>query len=106
MARHFLTGAELTPSDLRALLDRAAELKADPRGSRALDGRVVALVFQKPSTRTRVSFEAGIVELGGHPMILRNDEMRSSRSSPRTRRSRSSTCSPTATTRARRWPTC
>ena len=84
MPRHFLTGAELAPADLQALLARAAELKADPRGSRALQDRVVALVFQKPSTRTRVSFEAGIVELGGHPMILRNDEMQLSRGeSPR-----------------------
>ncbi|MGZ6695289.1 MAG: ornithine carbamoyltransferase [Solirubrobacteraceae bacterium] len=84
MTRHFLTGAELTPADLHALLDRAAELKAAPRASRALQDRVVALVFQKPSTRTRVSFEAGIVELVGHPMILRNDEMQLSRGeSPR-----------------------
>ena len=84
MPRHFLTGAELSPADLQALLARAAELKADPRGSRALRDRVVALVFQKPSTRTRVSFEAGVVELGGHPMILRNDEMQLSRGeSPR-----------------------
>ena len=79
MPRHFLTGAELAPADLQALLARAAELKADPRGSRALQDRVVALVFQKPSTRTRVSFEAGVVELGGHPMILRPDEMQLSR---------------------------
>ena len=84
MPRHFLTGAELSPADLEALLARAAELKADPRGSRALQDKVVALVFQKPSTRTRVSFEAGVVELGGHPMILRSDELQLSRGeSPR-----------------------
>jgi ornithine carbamoyltransferase len=84
LPRHFLTGAELSPADLRALLARAAELKADPRGSRALQDKVVALVFQKPSTRTRVSFEAGVVELGGHPMVLRSDELQLSRGeSPR-----------------------
>jgi ornithine carbamoyltransferase len=84
LTRHFLTGAELSAADLEALLDRAAELKADPRGSRALEDKVVALVFQKPSTRTRVSFEAGVVELGGHPMILRSDELQLSRGeSPR-----------------------
>ena len=44
-----------------------------------LQGRIVALIFEKPSTRTRVSFEAGVVELGGHPMILRSDEMQLSR---------------------------
>jgi ornithine carbamoyltransferase len=79
LTRHFLTGSELSASELDALLHRAAELKAAPRASRALQDRVIALVFQKPSTRTRVSFEAGIVELGGHPMILRPDEMQLSR---------------------------
>jgi ornithine carbamoyltransferase len=77
--RHFLTGAELTADDLDGLLRRASELKAAPRSSRALQGRTVALIFQRASTRTRVSFEVGIVELGGHPMILRPDEMQLSR---------------------------
>src|SRR3954454_10334560 len=69
--RHLLTGQELSPTDLHAILDRAAALKLSPFASRVLEGRTVALVFQKPSTRTRVSFEAGIVEMGGHPMVLR-----------------------------------
>jgi ornithine carbamoyltransferase len=77
--RHFLTGAELTRAELLALLDRAAELKADPLASRALAGRSVALIFEKPSTRTRLSFEAGVVELGGHPMILRPGELQLAR---------------------------
>jgi ornithine carbamoyltransferase len=79
LPRHLLTGAELSREDLAALLRRAHELKESPRASRALQGRIVALVFEKPSTRTRVSFEAGVVELGGHPMILRGDEMQLSR---------------------------
>jgi ornithine carbamoyltransferase len=79
LPRHFLTGSELSADELVALLDRAAELKAAPHSSDALRDRIVALVFQKASTRTRVSFEAGIVELGGHPMILRPDEMQLSR---------------------------
>ncbi|MEA2385344.1 MAG: ornithine carbamoyltransferase [Solirubrobacteraceae bacterium] len=79
MPRHLLTGAELSREDLLALLRRARELKQSPRASRALQDRIVALVFEKPSTRTRVSFEAGVVELGGHPMILRGDEMQLSR---------------------------
>jgi ornithine carbamoyltransferase len=79
LTRHFLTGSELSAAELDALLHRAAELKTAPRSSRALQDRVIALVFQKPSTRTRVSFEAGIVELGGHPMVLRPDEMQLSR---------------------------
>jgi ornithine carbamoyltransferase len=77
--RHLLTGHELTPDDLRAVLDRAQALKADPLSSAALRGRSVALIFQKPSTRTRVSFEAGIFELGGHPMVLRADDLQISR---------------------------
>jgi ornithine carbamoyltransferase len=84
LPRHFLTGAELSPDDLHALLARALELKADPRASQALKDRHVALVFEKPSTRTRVSFEAGVVELGGHPIVLRSDELQLSRGeSPR-----------------------
>lgn len=82
MPRHFLTGEELSSAELEALLDRAAELKADPAASRALAGRAVALIFEHPSTRTRVSFEVGIFEMGGHPMILRPGEMQISRGEP------------------------
>jgi ornithine carbamoyltransferase len=79
MARHFLTGAELTAAELHALLDRALALKAAPLSSRALAGRSVALIFQRPSTRTRLSFEVGLHELGGHPIVLRGDELQLSR---------------------------
>jgi ornithine carbamoyltransferase len=79
LPRHFITGAELSAAELRGLIDRAAELKADPYSSDALRRRTVALIFQKPSTRTRVSFEAGVTELGGHPMVLRADDMQLSR---------------------------
>jgi ornithine carbamoyltransferase len=79
MPRHFLTGAELSADELATLLARAAELKRAPRSSTALAGRSVALIFEKPSTRTRISFEVGIVELGGHPVVLRADELQLSR---------------------------
>jgi ornithine carbamoyltransferase len=79
LARHFLTGHELTRAELLGLIERAIELKADPLGSAALRGRTVALMFERPSTRTRLSFEAGVAELGGHPMILRPGEMQLSR---------------------------
>jgi len=79
MARHFLTGSELSGDELRTLIARAIELKASPRSSRALEGRTIALLFEKPSTRTRLSFEVGVVELGGHPLILRPGEMQLSR---------------------------
>ena len=79
MPRHLLTGAELSSADLEHVLDRALELKAAPNSSEALAGRTVALIFQRPSTRTRVSFEAGIFELGGHPMVLRTEDLQLSR---------------------------
>lgn len=79
MPRHFLTGAELSAVELHALIDRALELKADPLSSRALQGRSIGLIFEKPSTRTRISFEVGIDELGGHAVVLRPDEMQISR---------------------------
>ncbi|MDO8213810.1 ornithine carbamoyltransferase [Conexibacter sp. CPCC 206217] len=82
MPRHFLTGTELSRDELLALVDRAIELKAEPLSSRALAGKSVGLIFQKPSTRTRLSFEAGVFELGGHPVILRPDEMQLSRGEP------------------------
>jgi ornithine carbamoyltransferase len=84
LTRHFLTGAELRPDELERLVDRAIELKADRLASRALEGKSVALLFDLPSTRTRVSFETGVHELGGHPLVLREGELQLSRGeSPR-----------------------
>jgi glutamyl-tRNA reductase len=74
--RHFLTGAEITNDELTRILDRALELKADRYASRALDRRTVALVFEKPSTRTRVSMEVAVAQLGGTPLVLRENETR------------------------------
>jgi ornithine carbamoyltransferase len=82
MARHFLTGEELSADELSALLDRALELKRgreDGEGRDTLAGRTVALVFESPSTRTRVSFEVGVAELGATPVVLRGDEMQLTR---------------------------
>jgi ornithine carbamoyltransferase len=82
LTRHLITGQELSADELTELLDRAIELKAS-RGSagapRPLEGRSVALVFEKPSTRTRVSFDVGASELGAHPVVLRSDELQLSR---------------------------
>ena len=76
--RHFLTGEELSADELDALLARAAELKAgrdSGLGADALAGRSVALYFEKPSTRTRVSFGVGVGELGATGVPLRADEL-------------------------------
>jgi len=79
--RNFITGEELGAFELGKLLDRALELKAGRGevGTDSLAGRSVALVFQKPSTRTRISFEVGVAELGATPLVLRGDEMQFSR---------------------------
>lgn len=79
MPRRFLTGLEPGRDGLLALVARAGELKAAPGSSQALAGKAVAILFEKPSTRTRLSYEAGIFELGGHPIVLRPDEMQLSR---------------------------
>jgi len=78
VAKHLLTGGELAPAELAALLQRSAELKAgraDGVAGQALAGRSVGLLFGRPSTRTRVSFEVGVGELGGRPVVLRGDEL-------------------------------
>jgi ornithine carbamoyltransferase len=79
---NFLTGEEFGAFELAELLDRAAELKAGRRdgvGRDSLTGCSIALVFEKPSTRTRISFDVGVAELGAHPVVLRGDEMQLSR---------------------------
>ena len=69
--RHFLRDDDLTPSGQSALLDLAAECKRDRIGLRTLSGpRCVAVIFEKASTRTRLSFEVGVAELGGHAVVL------------------------------------
>jgi ornithine carbamoyltransferase len=81
-AGNFLTGEELDRDELLALLERAEELKRGRdrgEGSDSLGGRSVALIFEKPSTRTRVSFEVGTAELGATPVVLRGDELQLTR---------------------------
>ena len=71
MTRHFLADDDLTPAEQAQVLDLAAELKAKRYGGPTpLQGKAIAVVFEKPSTRTRLSFEVGIAELGAHPVII------------------------------------
>jgi ornithine carbamoyltransferase len=68
--RHFLRDDDLTPAEQVEVLDLAAAMKADPLGARPLAGKTVAAIFEKNSTRTRLSFEVGIAQLGGQPVIV------------------------------------
>jgi ornithine carbamoyltransferase len=71
MSRHFLRDDDLTPAEQRTVLDVAVEMKTDRFSNRCLEGpRSVAVIFEKASLRTRVSFEVGIAELGGNPLII------------------------------------
>jgi ornithine carbamoyltransferase len=71
MPRHFLRDDDLTPAEQLEVLDLADRIKADRFGTRPLAGlRAVAVLFDKPSTRTRVSFSVGIAELGGYPLVI------------------------------------
>lgn len=72
--RDFLTLADYTPAELTYLLRKAQELKARPLAYRPLVGKHLALLFEKPSTRTRVSFEVGMRQLGGDTVVLTGDQ--------------------------------
>ena len=76
--RHFATDQDFTREELLSLLDLAAALKALYRRRSLtpfLEGRTLAMIFEHPSTRTRISFEAGMTELGGHSQYLRPSEI-------------------------------
>ncbi len=76
MTKDLITLLDWDPEDLAGVFDLAEEMKARPRDFRALlDGRCVGLIFQKPSNRTRVSFEVGIHQLGGRGVYLGPDEI-------------------------------
>ncbi|GAA4432324.1 ornithine carbamoyltransferase [Actinokineospora soli] len=70
MVRHFLRDDDLTPAEQREVLDLAKTLKASPLGHKPLAGKAVAAIFEKNSTRTRLSFEVGIAQLGGQPIVV------------------------------------
>jgi ornithine carbamoyltransferase len=68
--RHFLVDTDLSAQEQAEVLDDAARRKKDRAGDPVLAGRSIALVFEKPSTRTRLSFDVGVHELGGHPLVV------------------------------------
>lgn len=78
MVRHFVDLFDLSADDARELLRRASQLKrefSDGLRTPYLPGRTLGLVFEKPSLRTRVSFEAAITQLGGNAVFLRDDDV-------------------------------
>ncbi len=83
MIRHFLTLSDLNASELRRLLGLAAQLKRRRSlGRTALTGRTIALVFQKPSMRTRAAFEVAVYQLGGTVISLGQDDIQLGRREP------------------------
>ena len=71
MVRHFLKDDDITPAEQAEIISRAISLKKNPYSSRPFDGpKTVALIFDKTSTRTRVSFAVGVSDLGGTPLII------------------------------------
>lgn len=74
--RDFLSIADLSTSELVHLLDEADKAKARPGSwTSKIEGKQVALIFEKPSTRTRVSFEVAVTSMGGHALVLKSDEL-------------------------------
>ena len=83
--RHFLTLLDITGDEARALLTRAAELKAmQKRGEvhHTLAGKTLGMIFDKASTRTRISFEVGMYQLGGHALFLHSGTTQLGRGEP------------------------
>jgi ornithine carbamoyltransferase len=70
MTRHFLRDDDLSPAEQREILDLAKAMKSAPLAHKVLDGRSVATIFEKNSTRTRLSFEVGIHQLGAQPIVI------------------------------------
>jgi len=79
---HFLNVDDLTPDELDSVLDTAAAVKAEDAGDDPLAGRSLAMLFEKASTRTRVSFEVGMTKLGGHAVFLGKDDIQLGRGEP------------------------
>jgi len=76
MPRNFLSVDDLEPAELRHLLDLSAAVKAAPhRYADGLRGKAIELIFEKPSTRTRVSFEVAVAGLGAHPLVISSTEL-------------------------------
>ena len=85
MTKDLLTIAKLTPADVKAIIDRSAALKRMQRQGvvhRPLANRSLGMIFEKSSTRTRVSFEVGMYQLGGQALFLSSNDLQLGRGEP------------------------
>ena len=83
--RHFLTLSDLNTNELRALIERGIEIKAGLQKGEVYQpfkGKVLAMIFEKSSTRTRVSFEAGMAQFGGHAIFMTPNDTQLGRGEP------------------------
>ena len=87
MTKHFINLDDLSSNDLQQIIDQAITLKKQHKAgeiSNALQNKTLAMIFDKSSTRTRVSFEAGMTQLGGHALFLSNRDIQLVRGEPLT----------------------
>ena len=77
--KHILSIDELEPKEITHLIELGIQLKKEKKSKSLLEGKTLAMIFEKPSTRTRVSFETGMFQLGGHALTLSNDDLQLSR---------------------------
>ena len=87
MTKHFINLDDLSSNDLQQIIDQAITLKKQHKAgeiSNALQNKTLAMIFDKSSTRTRVSFEAGMTQLGGHALFLSNKDIQLGRGEPLT----------------------
>ena len=77
--KHILSIDELEPKEITHLIELGIKLKKEKKSKPLLEGKTLAMIFEKPSTRTRVSFETGMFQLGGHALTLSTDDLQLSR---------------------------
>ena len=80
--KHFLNLRDLSNQDILNILDRAIERKSQKQKEKTLIGSKLGLIFEKPSTRTRISFESGILNLGGNAIFMSSSDLQLSRGEP------------------------
>jgi len=84
-SKHFLTLSDFSKEEFKTILDKAVEIKAKCKAKEQtpiLNGKTLAMIFEKPSSRTRVSFEVGMIQLGGSPIVIKPEEIQMGKREP------------------------